>query len=213
LLIGEVFLAGSPVCLVLGDNLLFGHNLVEELTESTRLKSGARVFAYQVQDPERYGVVQFDASGRALRLEEKPKKPFSNWAVVGLYFYDSRAVELAKTLAPSARGELEITDLNRKYLDKGQLVVTPLGRGIAWLDVGTHDTLLTASSFVQALEQRQGLKIACLEEIALTEEYIDAQQFEQLAAAYGSSPYGHYLQRVKADYQAAQGSDRPGLSY
>jgi glucose-1-phosphate thymidylyltransferase len=200
-LIGEEFLGDSPVCLVLGDNLLFGHHLIDVLAESARLQTGARVFAYHVHDPERYGVVEFDEAGRALSLEEKPKAPRSNWAVVGLYFYDRRVVEVTRQLTPSARGELEITDVNRAYLQAGQLDVTPLGRGVAWLDLGTHDSLLAASSFVQTLEQRQGLKIACLEEVALAKGFIDAAQFERLAAPYGDSPYGRYLRRVLAEYR------------
>jgi glucose-1-phosphate thymidylyltransferase len=195
-LIGKDFLAGSPACLTLGDNLLFGHHLQEVLTESAALREGARVFAYHVHDPERYGVVEFDADGKAVSIEEKPKKPRSNWAVTGLYFYDRRVVEIASSLRPSARGELEITDVNRAYLREGRLTVTPLGRGVAWLDLGTHDSLLAASLFVQTLEQRQGLKIACLEEIALLKGFIDAAQFERLAQAHGSSAYADYLRRV-----------------
>lgn len=195
-LIGEQFIGNSSVALVLGDNLLFGHNLVPVLVESARLSEGARVFAYHVQDPERYGVVEFDSQGRALSLEEKPKAPRSSWAVIGLYFYDNRVVEIARNLAPSARGELEITDVNRTYLQRGQLSVVPLGRGVAWLDMGTHDSLLSASQFVQALEHRQGLKIACIEEVALNKGYIDAAQFEVLAKGYGSSDYGQYLLRT-----------------
>jgi glucose-1-phosphate thymidylyltransferase len=209
-LLGEEFLAGSPVCLVLGDNLLFGHNLVDVLAESAGLQRGARVFAYHVHDPERYGVVEFDAHGRALSLEEKPRAPRSSWAVVGLYFYDGRVAEIARQLKPSARGELEITDVNKVYLEGGQLEVTPLGRGVAWLDLGTHDSLLSASSFVQTLEQRQGLKIACLEEIALGKGFIDVPQFEQLASAYGTSPYGRYLVRVLAEHQARPASGQTG---
>ncbi len=200
-LIGEDFVGDSAVCLVLGDNLLFGHHLMDVLIESAALRSGARVFAYHVHDPERYGVVEFDRTGRAISLEEKPKAPRSSWAVVGLYFYDARVVGLAKRLKPSARGELEITDLNKAYLQAGELVVTPLGRGVAWLDLGTHDSLLSASQFVQTLEQRQGLKIGCLEEVALLKGFIDAAQFERLAAAYGASPYGQYLSRVLAEHR------------
>jgi glucose-1-phosphate thymidylyltransferase len=200
-LIGEEFLGASPACLVLGDNLLFGHHLMDVLIESAGLRSGARVFAYHVHDPERYGVVEFDRTGRAISLEEKPKAPRSSWAVVGLYFYDARVVGLAKNLKPSARGELEITDLNKAYLQAGELVVTPLGRGVAWLDLGTHDSLLSASQFVQTLEQRQGLKIGCLEEVALLKGFIDAPQFEHLAGVYGTSPYGQYLRRVLAEHQ------------
>jgi glucose-1-phosphate thymidylyltransferase len=199
LLIGEEFLARSPVCLTLGDNMLFGHHLVEVLQQSAQLREGAHVFAYHVNDPERYGVVEFDAARRAISLQEKPKQPRSNWAVLGLYFYDGQAAEIARGLKPSPRGELEITDLNREYLHRGQLTVTPLGRGIAWLDMGTHDSLLAASQFVQTLEQRQGLKIACIEEIALAQGFIDVAGFERLVDAYGSSDYGCYLRRVLAE--------------
>jgi glucose-1-phosphate thymidylyltransferase len=207
-LIGEDFVNRSPVCLILGDNLFFGHQLSQMLTEAAQLTSGARVFAYHVHDPERYGVVAFGADQRAISLEEKPKQPRSSWAVTGLYFYDRRVVDIARSIRPSARGELEITDVNRAYLAEGQLTVTPLGRGVAWLDAGTHDSLLTASLFVQTLEQRQRLKIACLEEIALVKGFIDAGQFERLAEAYGSSEYGDYLRRTLDEYQAAQGAAR-----
>jgi glucose-1-phosphate thymidylyltransferase len=200
-LIGERFLAGGPACLVLGDNLLFGHHLMEELAESACLRDGARIFAYHVHDPERYGVVEFDPAFRALTLEEKPRRPRSNWAVIGLYFYDRRVVDIAKSLSPSARGELEITDVNKLYLQEGKLNVTPFGRGVAWLDVGTFDSLLAASHFVQTLEQRQGLKIACLEEIALTKGFIGPAQLERLADAYGLSDYGRYLRRVLAEHR------------
>jgi glucose-1-phosphate thymidylyltransferase len=199
-LIGATFIGDSPVALILGDNLLFGHNLVPVLVESAQLRAGARVFAYHVQDPERYGVVEFDSRGRALSLEEKPKAPRSSWAVIGLYFYDGAVVEMARRLTPSARGELEITDLNRAYLQKGELTVTPLGRGVAWLDMGTHDSLLSASHFVQSLEQRQGLKIACIEEVALGKGFIGVEQYERLAGAYGSSDYGQYLLRALREY-------------
>jgi glucose-1-phosphate thymidylyltransferase len=200
-ILGADFLAGQPVCLILGDNLFFGHNLQPLLLESAGLTQGARVFAYQVQDPERYGVVEFDRSFKAVSIEEKPKQPRSRWAVTGLYFYDSQVVDIARHLRPSARGELEITDVNKAYLSKGQLNVTALGRGVAWLDTGTHDSLLEASQFVQTLEQRQGLKIACLEEIALTKGFITTEQFARLAEAFGSSPYGKYLERVLADHR------------
>jgi len=200
-ILGADFLAGQPVCLILGDNLFFGHNLQPLLIESAGLTQGARVFAYQVQDPERYGVVEFDRSFKAVSIEEKPKQPRSRWAVTGLYFYDSQVVDIARHLRPSARGELEITDVNKAYLHKGQLNVTALGRGVAWLDTGTHDSLLEASQFVQTLEQRQGLKIACLEEIALTKGFITTEQFARLAEAFGSSPYGKYLERVLADHR------------
>lgn len=198
-LIAEDFLAGEPACLVLGDNLFFGNDLQALLVESAGLTAGARVFAYHVNDPERYGVVEFDASRRALSIEEKPRKPRSNWAVTGLYFYDARVVDIAKALTPSPRGELEITDVNRRYLEAGELTVTPLGRGFAWLDTGTHDALLAASQFVQTLETRQGLKIACLEEIALAKGFISLGQFEKLAVTAGPSSYGQYLRRVLAE--------------
>jgi len=209
-LIGEEFIGGTPVCLVLGDNLFYGHQLLEALAESSQLTEGARVFAYHVHDPERYGVVEFDRGGRAISLEEKPKNPRSNWAVTGLYFYDGQVVDIAKGLVPSPRGELEITDVNKVYLQAGRLSVTPLGRGIAWLDMGTHDSLLSASLFVQTLERRQGLKIACVEEIALIKGFIDPRQFERLTEACGSSTYARYLQRVLAEYRAAQDEGGPG---
>jgi glucose-1-phosphate thymidylyltransferase len=195
-LIGEEFIGKSPVALILGDNIFFGHDLMPVLMDSAQLKSGARVFAYHVVDPERFGVVEFDKSLRALTLEEKPKRPRSNWAVTGLYFYDDRVVEIAKKLKPSPRGELEITDVNLQYLAAGQLTVTPLGRGVAWLDAGTFESLLSSSLFVQTLEQRQGLKIACIEEIALSKGFIDAAQFARLAEMCGKSDYGLYLRRV-----------------
>jgi glucose-1-phosphate thymidylyltransferase len=195
-LIGADFIGQSPVCLILGDNLFFGANLMALLMESAQLTTGARVFAYRVQDPERFGVVEFDAGCRALSIEEKPKKPRSNWAVAGLYFYESNVLEIAKKLKPSPRGELEITDINLHYLQLGQLMVTTLGRGIAWLDVGTFDSLLTSSQFVQTLEKRQGLKIACIEEIALVKGFVNAAQFEKLIEPFGDSEYGLYLRRV-----------------
>ena len=195
-LLGEEFIGGSPVCLILGDNLFFGHNLMPVLMESSELKVGARVFAYHVQDPERFGVVEFDKDFRALSVEEKPKKPRSNWALTGLYFYDATVVDVAKHLKPSPRGELEITDVNLHYLQAGQLSVMPLGRGVAWLDTGTPDALLASSQFVQTLEQRQGLKIACIEEIALSKDFIDIRQFERTIEACGPTEYGAYLRRV-----------------
>src|SRR5262245_10738817 len=200
-LIGEGFVGRSPVCLILGDNIFFGHDLMPLLVQSAKLDRGARVFAYHVQDPERFGVVEFDGDSRALSLEEKPKKPRSNWAVTGLYFYDGAVVEVARRLKPSPRGELEITDVNLHYLKAGQLTVTPLGRGVAWLDAGTPDALLASGQFVQTLEQRQGLKIACIEEVALKKGFIDAAQFERLAADCGTSDYGRYLRRVLAERQ------------
>jgi glucose-1-phosphate thymidylyltransferase len=195
-IIGADFIGGSPVCLILGDNLLFGHSLIDLLVEAAGLKHGAKVFAYRVMDPERFGVVEFDEDFRALSLEEKPKQPRSHWAVTGMYFYDDQVCNIARGLKPSPRGELEITDVNKEYLRRGQLSVRPLGRGIAWLDMGTHDSLLSASHFVQTLEHRQGLKIACLEEIAYQRGYIDATQVARLAEQYGNSEYGKYLQRL-----------------
>jgi glucose-1-phosphate thymidylyltransferase len=199
-LLGADFIAGEPVCLVLGDNLFFGHELQSCMERAAALRTGAHVFAYHVKDPERYGVVEFDREFQALSLEEKPKQPRSSWAVTGLYFYDSQVVSIARGLKPSARGELEITDVNREYLRRRQLAVTPLGRGYAWLDMGTFDALLSASLFVQTLEQRQGQKIACLEEIALVKGFIEAAQLERLAAGSGSSEYAGYLRRVHAEF-------------
>ena len=199
-IIGEEFIGRSPVSLILGDNLFFGHHLVPVLTESAQLKKGARVFAYHVTDPERFGVVEIDKDFRAISLEEKPKKPRSNWAVTGLYFYDEHVVSIAKGLKPSARGELEITDVNLAYLAQQQLAVTTLGRGVAWLDTGTFDALLASSQFVQTLEQRQGLKIACLEEIALTKGFISTADMERLAESYGKSDYGQYLRQILVEY-------------
>lgn len=204
-LIGEEFIANEPVCLVLGDNIFFGHDLQPVLEQSAKLTGGARVFAYHVTDPERFGVVEFDKSFKALSLEEKPKQPRSNWAVTGLYFYDGRVAEIAKGLQPSARGELEITDVNLHYLREGSLTVTPLGRGVAWLDAGTFESLISSSIFVQTLEQRQGLKIACIEEIALAKGFIDEGQFEKLAEECGKSEYGQYLWRVLKERQGPAG--------
>jgi glucose-1-phosphate thymidylyltransferase len=204
-LIAADFLAGAPVCLILGDNFFFGHHLMDALMEAAELSDGARVFAYHVEDPERYGVVELDRRGRALSLEEKPKTPRSNWAVTGLYFYDKEVLGIARELKPSARGELEITDVNRAYLEKGKLTVTPMGRGIAWLDMGTHSSLLSAGLFVQTLEQRQGLKIACVEEVALAKGFIGPGQFEKLIDAYGKSEYAAYLRRVLQEYRALHG--------
>lgn len=195
-LIGEDFLAGSPSALVLGDNIFYGHDFHELLANAMARPQGASVFAYHVHDPERYGVAEFDASGKVLSLEEKPQKPKSSYAVTGLYFYDSQVVELAKGLQPSPRGELEITDLNRLYLEQGQLSVEIMGRGYAWLDTGTHDSLLDASQFIATLEQRQGLKIACPEEIAWRNGWIDAARLERLAQPLAKNGYGQYLQRL-----------------
>ena len=195
-LIGEDFLAGSPSALVLGDNIFYGHDFHELLANAMARPQGASVFAYHVHDPERYGVAEFDASGKVLSLEEKPQKPKSSYAVTGLYFYDSQVVELAKGLKPSPRGELEITDLNRLYLEQGQLSVEIMGRGYAWLDTGTHDSLLDASQFIATLEQRQGLKIACPEEIAWRNGWINAARLERLAQPLAKNGYGQYLQRL-----------------
>jgi glucose-1-phosphate thymidylyltransferase len=197
--IGADFVGNSPVCLILGDNIFYGHNIVPSLARSAQVTQGARLFAYHVQDPERYGVVEFDKAGKAISLEEKPKKPRSSWAVTGLYFYDSQVVDIARSLKPSARGELEITDLNLAYLRQDTLSVELFGRGVAWLDSGTYDSLLQASQFVQTLEQRQGLKVACIEEIAYLNGYIDAAQLEKLAKFYSNNSYGQYLRRVLAE--------------
>lgn len=194
--IGEEFLAGSPSALVLGDNIFHGHDIHELLAQADQRRSGATVFAYHVHDPERYGVAEFDAAGKVLSLEEKPPTPKSNYAVTGLYFYDPSVVELAKNLQPSPRGELEITDLNRLYLEQGQLNVEIMGRGYAWLDTGTHDSLLDAGQFIATLERRQGLKIACPEEIAWRQRWIDAAQLRQLAQPLAKNGYGQYLLRV-----------------
>jgi len=195
-LLGDEFVGGEPVCLILGDNIFFGHDLHALLVASARATSGARVFAYHVNDPERYGVVEFDKQQKALTLEEKPKKPRSNWAVTGLYFYDGHVVDVAKSMRPSPRGELEITDVNLHYLNAGELHVTTLGRGVAWLDAGTYDSLLSSSQFVQTLEQRTGLKIACIEEIALAKGFIDVPQFARLIDKAGKSDYATYLRGV-----------------
>lgn len=192
-LVGEEFIGHAPSALVLGDNVFYGHDFSHLLASASKRDSGATVFAYHVHDPERYGVVEFDRSGRALRLEEKPAEPKSNYAVTGLYFYDNQVVSLAKTLKPSRRGELEITDLNQLYLDKRQLSVEILGRGHAWLDTGTHETLLEASQFIATLEKRQGLKVACPEEIAWRHGWISDAELEELAAAMKNNGYGRYL--------------------
>ncbi len=192
-LIGEQFIANCPCALILGDNIFYGHDLASDLVAAARRTDGATVFAYPVHDPERYGVVDFDADGKAISLEEKPAKPKSRYAVTGLYFYDHQVVEIARGLKPSPRGELEITDLNRIYLERGQLDVRVMGRGHAWLDTGTHESLIEASLFVQTLEKRQGLKIACPEEIAYRLGYIDGAQLEALAQPLIKSGYGQYL--------------------
>jgi glucose-1-phosphate thymidylyltransferase len=194
--IGAEFIGDSPVCLILGDNVFYGHDLTAMLDDAAQLRSGATVFAYQVKDPQRYGVVEFGKDGRAISIEEKPKQPKSNWAVTGLYFYDAAVVDIARNLKPSARGELEITDVNRTYLEQGKLKVQPMGRGIAWLDTGTCDALLSSSQFVQTLEERQGLKVACIEEIAFFKGFIGAPELQRLAEQAGDCDYGAYLRRV-----------------
>jgi glucose-1-phosphate thymidylyltransferase len=198
-LIGREFIGDGACALVLGDNLFYGHDFAPMLAKAVSRPAGATVLAYAVNDPERYGVVEFDGSGRALSLQEKPVQPKSRYAVTGLYFYDKRVVDFAAALKPSARGELEITDLNQCYLELGELDVQILGRGFAWLDTGTHESLLTASQFIATLEQRQGLKVACPEEIAYRMGYIDAQQLEALAVPLRKSGYGEYLMRVLRD--------------
>jgi glucose-1-phosphate thymidylyltransferase len=197
--VGRDFVDGQPACLILGDNIFFGHGLPDKLRRAAQVTRGAVVFAYPVRDPQRYGVIEFDGEGRALSIEEKPAKPRSNYAVPGLYFYDGRVAEYAATLKPSARGELEITDLNRIYLERGELRVEPLGRGVAWLDAGTHESLLQAANFVQAVEERQGLMISSPEEIAYRMGYIDAARLRALATEMASNGYGAYLLRLLED--------------
>jgi glucose-1-phosphate thymidylyltransferase len=192
-LLGEKFLDGGPCALVLGDNIFYGHDLAKDLREAASKVQGARVFAYPVHDPERYGVVEFDNDGRALSIEEKPKQPKSRYAVTGLYFYDNQVVEIAKSLKPSARGELEITDVNQVYLKKGQLDVVVMGRGMAWLDTGTHESLMDAALYIQAIEKRQGLMVACPEEIAYRFGYITAAEVEKIGSTMKNSSYGAYL--------------------
>jgi glucose-1-phosphate thymidylyltransferase len=195
-LIGRDFLAGEGCCLVLGDNIFFGHDLPTMLSNAHKRDQGATVFAYQVSDPERYGVVEFDAQKRAIALEEKPAQPKSNFAVTGIYFYDNQIVSVAEGIRPSPRGELEITDVNRVYLERQQLHVEIMGRGVAWLDTGTHDSLLEASNFIHAIEHRQGLKVACPEEIAWRMGWIGDEQLKALAKAIGKSTYANYLHRL-----------------
>jgi glucose-1-phosphate thymidylyltransferase len=195
-IIGEDFIGNDPSALVLGDNIYHGHDFINILQSAMARQSGASVFAYHVKDPERYGVVEFDSQGTAISLEEKPLKPKSNFAVTGLYFYDNDVVEMAKSIKPSARGELEITDINSLYLEQGNLSVEIMGRGYAWLDTGTHDSLLDASQFIATLERRQGLKVACPEEIAFRQKWIDADQLQKLAAPLAKNGYGQYLNRL-----------------
>ena len=194
--IGRDFIGGSACCLILGDNIFYGHGLGEDLLKAAQLTSGATVFAYRVRDPERYGVVEFDARGQALSIEEKPASPRSHFAVTGLYFYDNAVVDIAAALKPSPRGELEITDVNNTYLQAGNLQVETMGRGCAWLDTGTHESLLQAATFIETVEQRQGLKIACIEEIAYRMGYIDAQQVATLAQPLRNNSYGRYLMEL-----------------
>jgi glucose-1-phosphate thymidylyltransferase len=194
--IGRDFVAHSPSALVLGDNIFYGHDLVKQLKAADQRGHGASVFAYHVQDPERYGVVEFDAQQRAITIEEKPSTPRSNYAVTGLYFYDQQVCDIAASIKPSARGELEITDVNRQYLNQGELSVEIMGRGYAWLDTGTHDSLLDAASFIATLQKRQGLMVACPEEIAFAQRWIDAKQVAKLAAPLAKNGYGQYLNRL-----------------
>jgi glucose-1-phosphate thymidylyltransferase len=196
LIIGEAFIGGESCALILGDNIFYGHDFANSLKQAAQVEEGAVVFAYPVSDPERYGVVEFDASGRALSIEEKPEKPKSRYAVTGLYFYDGEASHVAKQIKPSARGELEITDVNRWYLEKGKLRTQVLGRGFAWLDTGTHESLIEAAVFIETIEKRQGLKIACPEEIAYRLGWIDAAQLEKLLTRVAKSGYGKYLRSV-----------------
>jgi glucose-1-phosphate thymidylyltransferase len=195
-IIAKDFIAGHPCCLILGDNLFYGHGLVAGIENAMKIHGGATVFAYWVNDPERYGVIVFDHDGKAIKIVEKPKSHVSNWAVTGLYFYDHHVSEIAATLKPSDRGEYEITDLNEVYLEKGLLHVEKLGRGIAWLDTGTHESFLQAANFIETIEQRQGLKIACLEEIAFRMGYISEKELEALASSMSNSSYGDYLRRL-----------------
>ncbi|MEK2484823.1 glucose-1-phosphate thymidylyltransferase RfbA [Providencia stuartii] len=195
-IIGEEFIGDDNCALVLGDNIFYGHDLQNQLEKATKKESGSTVFAYHVNDPERYGVVEFDGTGTAISLEEKPKKPRSNYAVTGLYFYDNSVIQLAKALKPSERGELEITDINKLYLEKGNLSVAMMGRGYAWLDTGTHQSLIDAGNFIQTLEERQGLKVACPEEIAYRKGFISADDVKKLAKPLAKNDYGKYLLRM-----------------
>ncbi len=195
-IIGKDFVGNDSVCLILGDNIFYGHSMTGQLKNAASQSDGATVFGYWVKDPERYGVITFDKTGQPVDIEEKPKKPKSNWAVTGLYFYDNRALDIAAQLKPSDRGELEISDVNKVYLETGDLHVEKMGRGIAWLDTGTHESLMQAANFIDAIEQRQGLKVACVEEIAYRKGYIDASQIEKLAQPLLKSGYGQYLMNM-----------------
>jgi len=198
-ILGEVFIGEDPVCMILGDNIFYGHGFGDTLLETAKLKKGACVFGYYVNDPERYGVVEFDKNRKVIKIEEKPSKARSNYAVTGLYFYDNTVVSKAKSLKPSARGELEITDLNKLYLNEGRLDVKLMGRGMAWLDTGTFESLLQAANFIATLEQRQGLKASCVEEIAYKRGFIDKNQLKILAKKLGKSQYGKYLMRIASE--------------
>jgi glucose-1-phosphate thymidylyltransferase len=198
-IVGRAFVGGDATCLILGDNIFHGHDLAESLQRAAKGSGGATVFAYPVKDPERYGVVEFDAKGRAVSIEEKPEEPKSRYAVTGLYFYDASVVDIAASLKPSKRGELEITDVNRRYLEQGNLAVEVMGRGTAWLDTGTHESLLEAAHFIETIERRQGLKIACPEEIAYRMGYIGREQLERLAQPMRKNSYGQYLLEVLQD--------------
>jgi glucose-1-phosphate thymidylyltransferase len=208
-LIGKEFIGNQPSALILGDNIFYGQGFSQQLQSAAKLEEGATVFAYQVEDPQRYGVVEFDGEGHAVSLEEKPPKPKSRFAVTGLYFYDNQVAKIAATLKPSARGELEITDLNRRYLEAGKLNVEIMSRGMAWLDTGTHESLLDAAMFVHTIERRQGLNIACPEEIAFRQGFITAEQLEALAQPIKKSGYGQYLLALLEDKRSNPGSERP----
>ena len=195
-IIGEKFIGSGSVCLILGDNIFFGHGISGQLEQATRLMTGAKIFGYQVNDPQRYGVAEIDKRGKVLSIEEKPVKPKSNFAVTGLYFYDAEVVKIAKAIKPSSRGELEITDVNRAYLNNGKLELEVLSRGTAWLDTGTHESLLEASNFIATIEHRQGLKVACIEEIAFNKNYISREQLLELAKPLKKNSYGQYLIRL-----------------
>ncbi|MES1202419.1 MAG: glucose-1-phosphate thymidylyltransferase RfbA [Pseudomonadota bacterium] len=207
-IIGADHVKGGPSALILGDNLFYGHSMSEQLQRAAKQTEGATVFAYRVSDPERYGVAEFDANGKAISIEEKPKNPKSDWAVTGIYFYDEQVVGFAKSLKPSKRGELEITDLNRIYLERGELRVEQMGRGFAWLDTGTHDSLHEASAFIKTIENRQGLKVACPEEIALNLGYIDVAQVEKVALSLGKTEYANYLRDIAKAHAALGKSAR-----